>query len=92
MPTTPPLTPPLPPRLLPFCYTQVSNEDQLLAALGASFPTDKLVVFDGYSSSVPESIELFRRAKVVVGMHGAGLSHAIFSAPGTAVIEMLFMQ
>eukprot|EP00798_Chlamydomonas_sp_ICE-L_P012641 gene12641-15875_t len=54
---------------------QVSNEVELIAALKRAYPDE----------------ELFRRAKVVVGMHGAGLSHIIFSAPGTAVVEFLFM-
>lgn len=70
---------------------QVSNEAEIIASLKGAYPDEKVVVFTGSDHSVTSTIELFRRAKVVVGMHGAGLSHMIFSAPGTAVVEFLFM-
>lgn len=38
-----------------------------------------------------DAIALFQRAKVVLGPHGAGLSHALFSAPGTALVEFHFL-
>eukprot|EP00798_Chlamydomonas_sp_ICE-L_P021392 gene21392-28347_t len=69
----------------------VSNEAEIIASLKGAYPDEKVVVFTGSDHSVTSTIELFRRAKVVVGMHGAGLSHMIFSAPGTAVVEFLFM-
>lgn len=34
-----------------------------------------------------ETIELFQRARLVMGPHGAGLSHIVFSAPGTTGAE-----
>ena len=69
---------------------RVSNEDQLLRSIRASFPGTPVLVYEDAMS--PEaSISLFQRAKVVLGPHGAGLSHILFSAPGTAVIEFLFM-
>ncbi len=70
----------------------VENEDVMLAAIAEQLEasaTVSLYVFKG-SETVLETVSLFRRAKAVVGMHGAGLSHAAFSAPGTAVIEFLF--
>ncbi len=70
---------------------QVANEDELLSAIAAQFPQAKLQVYSG-KESVSETVQLFRRARVVVGMHGAGLSHIVFSAPGTAVVEFLFMN
>ena len=70
---------------------QVANEDEILGAISSQFPTAKLEVYSG-TETVADTISLFRRAKVVVGMHGAGLSHSIFSAPGTAVVEFLFMN
>ncbi len=57
-----------------------------------SYPGEKIVAYTGREGmSAAETVALFRRAKVVMGMHGAGLSHSIFSAPGTAIIELLFM-
>jgi hypothetical protein len=72
----------------------VVNEDVLLDAISdlvSDQPHLQLYTFTG-EESVQETIQLFRRAKVVAGMHGAGLSHIAFSAPGTAVVELLFMN
>ena len=40
-------------------------------------------MFNGSSASLQDTISLFQRARVVLGPHGAGLSHILFSAPGT---------
>jgi len=69
---------------------RVANEAELLAALRAAFPGHPIEVFTG-GVSPAEAIALFQRARVVVGPHGAGLSHILFSAPGTAVVEFLFL-
>ena len=39
-----------------------------------------------------DAIQLFARARLVVGPHGAGLSHTLFCGPGTAVVEIAFMR
>ena len=41
---------------------------------------------------VSELVDLFKRAKVIMGPHGAGLSHMLFAAPGTHVLEFQFMR
>ncbi len=69
----------------------VANEESLLAAIKQQLPSSELHVYTG-EESVQETIELFKQASVVVGMHGAGLSHVVFSPPGTAVVEFLFMS
>ncbi len=69
---------------------QVGNEQSLVAAMRAAYPGQEVVVFTG-SEGVEQTVQLFRRAKAVFGMHGAGLSHVVFSAPGTAVVEFLFL-
>jgi capsular polysaccharide biosynthesis protein len=38
--------------------------------------------------SVREQIALFGQAEAVIGAHGAGLANAVFSAPGTLLIEL----
>lgn len=69
---------------------KVENEDEIISALQMTFPGEKIVKFDG-TKDARANIELFQRAKAVVGPHGAGLSHIIFSAPGTKVVEFIFM-
>ena len=39
--------------------------------------------------SVLSQIELFSRAKIVIGSHGAGLSNILYCSPGTSVIEIV---
>ncbi|KAJ1449134.1 hypothetical protein M885DRAFT_113872 [Pelagophyceae sp. CCMP2097] len=46
------------------------------------------VVFDGRSSSMTETLHLFRTAALVVGVHGAGLANAIFCGRGAAMLEL----
>ncbi|KAL4425168.1 hypothetical protein ABPG75_009184 [Micractinium tetrahymenae] len=69
---------------------RVANEEALLAAIRAAFPEQEVAVFKG-DLPPQETIELFQRARLVVGPHGAGLSHILFSAPGTTVVEFLFL-
>lgn len=47
-------------------HRHVSNEMELLEAVRAAFPSDKLVVFDGTLSAL-EAVKTFRNAKVVLG-------------------------
>ncbi|KAL4435565.1 hypothetical protein ABPG77_002528 [Micractinium sp. CCAP 211/92] len=69
---------------------RVANEEALLAAIRAAFPEQQVAVFQG-DLTPTETLALFQRARLVLGPHGAGLSHILFSAPGTAVVEFLFL-
>lgn len=58
------------------------------------FEVEKLLASHGFESvnpgvlSLEEQIELFAGASIVVGPHGAGLTNAIFMAPGGALVEL----
>ncbi|PSC67438.1 hypothetical protein C2E20_8901 [Micractinium conductrix] len=69
---------------------RVGNEEALLEAIRAAFPGQRLVVFNG-DAPISQTIPLFQRARLVLGPHGAGLSHILFAAPGTTVVEFLFV-
>lgn len=61
----------------------VVNEAELVAELArAGFANVRLEEL-----SWPEQIAAFRRAKVIVAPHGAGLANLVFCAPGTRVVE-----
>jgi hypothetical protein len=50
----------------------------------------KLELFDDrHRLRHSDTLRLFYRARIVIGIHGAGLANMIYSRPGTQVIEML---
>ena len=61
-------------------------EDELAAGLGDEI---EVVVFDGRAQTAPaDVVGLFRRATVVVGVHGAALANALFCEPGALIVEL----
>lgn len=48
----------------------------------------EMEVFHGDQHDLRSTIEMFRRAKIVIGVHGAGLANILYCAPGTAVLEI----
>ena len=39
-----------------------------------------------------ETLSMFHRARIIIGIHGAGLVNMIYSRPGTYIIELLCLQ
>lgn len=70
---------------------RVSNEQSILKSIARAYPSSPLIIFNGTGMTPRQTIDLFQGAKVILGPHGAGLSHLLFAAPGTAVVEFLFM-
>jgi hypothetical protein len=64
----------------------ITNFDQLLIQLKALTPSDEWVVFD--QLPFVETVELFSRAKMIVGAHGAGLTNMIFAPKHIPIIEL----
>jgi hypothetical protein len=71
------------------------NEDftqRLMTALQARFPTYQLVLYSDRNETLMRcyacQIEQFAAAKVLVGVHGAGLGNMIYMRPNSAVVEM----
>lgn len=61
----------------------------LLERLIKAFPQEQFVVFRGNENdSFNLAVKLFRCAKLVVGVHGAGLTNTIFANPGTPMIDL----
>jgi hypothetical protein len=71
--------------------TRRSNESALVAALQGLLPASwDLRVFNGSRGSWKSDMELFRRADVVVGVHGGALANIVACQRGAAVIEIGF--
>ena len=84
----------------------VANEEELLDAIRENFDQMEVVVFHGThddeasdGDTVTDVMELFGDAAVIMGPHGAGLSHMIFSGADSSeeedratVVEFQFMR
>jgi Glycosyltransferase 61 len=46
-------------------------------------------VVDESSRTIPEQIELYRDAKVLVGPHGSAFTNMVWAAPGARIVEMI---
>ena len=71
-------------------YRRITNHDEVtsLAQRLAERTNRQLVTFDDQKlPSLNETMTLFYRADVVIGVHGAGLANLIFSRPGTTLVE-----
>ena len=67
---------------------QIINEQRLIDAVNSSLPPKfELHIFTG-PFHLNRTIELFSRATLVIGIHGAGLTNMIFMPPGSMVLEL----
>ena len=68
----------------------VYNSIQIMLTSLLANSSLKLEIFDDKKKlSHSETLRMFYRARMVIGLHGAGLANVIYSRPGTVVIEMI---
>ena len=73
----------------PFVGRQVDNEDAFIAALEARPALFKVRRVDMATLTMPEQVALVAtETDVLVGMHGAALTHALYLPPWAAVVEL----
>jgi len=70
-------------------YRRVTNEAAVLASLQAVAEANgaEVVVFLGNETSAAQTVRLFSKAWLVVGVHGGGLSNVLFTREGAALLE-----
>ena len=76
----------------PSLSRSVVNDDLIIDAITKLVGRDHFYVFDGPRSQnlftgIQGQIDLFSKAKIVIGPHGAGLTNMLWSADGTSIIE-----
>lgn len=69
---------------------RILNEDFVFEYLKGAFPDLTWVIFD--SLSVEDTAQLFSKAAVIVGPHGAGLTNMLFSDSGIQIIEFMPLE
>jgi tetratricopeptide (TPR) repeat protein len=65
-----------------------TTERQNASAAAAGLPRLQLWIFKGESTSMADTVAMFAKAAIVVGVHGAGLSNVAFCKPGAALLEV----
>lgn len=65
----------------------IVNHDEVASALARLTPGMEWLIFN--SETVETTVDMFRRAKVVVAPHGAGLTNMVFCKQGTKIIEFM---
>jgi len=68
---------------------RLMNQDILLDAIRTAMPFVKLQVIDFAAISFTEQIQIVRDTDILLGVHGAGLTHAMWLRPGSAVAEIM---
>lgn len=66
-------------------HRRVVNEETVMGAL----EREGFLIVDANPLSISEKIALFGDASIVVGAHGAGLTHTLFAPAGAVVVEAL---
>lgn len=66
----------------------VINEDALIGLLRKRYGNE-MMVFTGAEHDVRSTIELFSRARIVIGPHGGAFVNTLFCAEGTTLVEFV---
>ncbi|QDS73478.1 hypothetical protein FKW77_009071 [Venturia effusa] len=65
------------------------NVDDHITALQRKFPAVKIETVDFASISFEEQVRISSETDILAGVHGAGLTHAMFQKPGSALVEII---
>lgn len=65
------------------------HQDAHLEALKAHFPTLTIQLIDFATLSFVDQLRITRRTDVLIGVHGAGLTHAMFLPARSALVEIM---
>ena len=68
---------------------KIANEAELLKAVHAKFPSAYVIMTRMESLGFRNQLELAANADILVGMHGAALTHALFLPPKSGLFELV---
>jgi protein O-GlcNAc transferase len=68
---------------------RLRDQETYLSVLRQRFPDVKIELVDFAGLSLPAQIRLVRSTDLLVGVHGAGLTHALFLPKESTVVEIL---
>ena len=65
------------------------HKEQYLDILRAKYPNLKIQFIDSATGPFAEQIRIASESDILAGVHGAGLTHAMFQRPGSALVEIV---
>ena len=65
------------------------DQEHYIETLKSKFPAVDIQSVDFANHSFAEQLSLVRRTDILVGVHGAGLTHGMFLTPGSAMVEII---
>ncbi|CAG8044581.1 unnamed protein product [Penicillium salamii] len=65
------------------------DHTEYLEDLGSAFPDILIQEFDFATISFEDQLEIVQKTNILVGVHGAGLTHAMFLPPRSTVVEII---
>jgi protein O-GlcNAc transferase len=65
------------------------DKEAFIEKLRSKFPDVEIDSVDYASLSFAEQLNATRRSDILIGVHGAGLTHGMFMRPGSAMVEIL---
>lgn len=71
-------------------WRQIKNSDEVFNFIKKRFKTIEWVIFN--EQNLDDTINIFSRAKIIIGPHGAGLTNMIFSPINISIIEIMPIQ
>lgn len=71
-------------------WRQIKNSDKIFNFIKKRFNTIEWVLFN--DQNLMDTIDIFSRAKIIIGPHGAGLTNMIFAPTNISIIEIMPIQ
>jgi EGF domain-specific O-GlcNAc transferase len=65
------------------------NKEEYISILKSKFPAVKIELVNFAAFSFTEQLKIVRHTDILVGVHGAGLTHGMFMPPGSTMVEIL---
>jgi len=65
------------------------DKERHIQLLRSNYPNVKINVLDLAEYSMSDQVRIASESDILAGVHGAGLTHAIFQRPGSALVEII---
>ena len=67
---------------------KIKNEDELITSLRSAFPMHKIHGYQLDAFPMEKQLQVIAETDILIGMHGAGLTHTLILPPHAALVEL----